>query len=234
MSEIPQHPLIGITGGIGAGKSVLSRILRLRGLGVYDCDLRARILMQSAPEIVDALEARYGNAVVSRIVCKVETVCNPSGSDSSAPRLADIDRGALARFIFQSEEERLWVNALVHGAVRRDVVRWQEASPKNIFVESAILCESKLSDICSEIWVVDAPIGLRKQRALERRIAAERKAGKEPTPEQIEQFRSDISSRIRSQFSEFDALSSIKIPVHYISNIPGLPLLSQIPKIDQN
>ena len=55
--------MIGICGGIGSGKSVVSRILRLRGDAVYDCDLEAKRIMDSSEEVLTALNGRYGDDV---------------------------------------------------------------------------------------------------------------------------------------------------------------------------
>ncbi len=65
--------MIGICGGIGSGKSVVSRVLRLRGEHVYDCDLEAKRIMDSSEEVLDALHERYGD-----VVCPVGgPICRP-------------------------------------------------------------------------------------------------------------------------------------------------------------
>ena len=56
--------LIGITGGIGAGKSVVSRMLRLKGYPVYDCDSRAKVLMEESAYILTSLKSRLGEECV--------------------------------------------------------------------------------------------------------------------------------------------------------------------------
>ena len=58
--------LVGITGGIGAGKSVVSRILRLKGYQVYDCDSRAKELMSGSEELIAALRERFGESCTRR------------------------------------------------------------------------------------------------------------------------------------------------------------------------
>ena len=57
--------IIAITGGIGAGKSVVASILRHAGFGVYDCDMRAKLLMNTSPAIRQALVGRFGPEVYS-------------------------------------------------------------------------------------------------------------------------------------------------------------------------
>ncbi|MCM1377656.1 MAG: dephospho-CoA kinase [Clostridium sp.] len=185
---------IGITGGIGAGKSLVSRILRLKGFGVYDCDSRAKSLMDTDREILDSLFNRFGRDVVD-------------------PNLRSINRRALARIVFATEEERLWLNALVHKAVKDDIVNWGLESSLNIFVESAILCESHLTDICREVWLVDAPEDLRLSRALARNPEADS---------------DDIRRRIEAQRSEQRELRKLPIPLYIIQNDGMKPILTEI------
>lgn len=146
------HKLIGICGGIGSGKSVISRVLRLRGEAVYDCDLEGRRIMDTSEEVLRLLHERYG-----------EVVC---------PARGPICRPNLARKIFGNDEERLWLNALVHRMVREDVKTWSEAMSRKghprCFVESAILVTSGLAAMCSEIIIVDAPEQLRISRVRDR------------------------------------------------------------------
>ncbi|MDE6341492.1 MAG: dephospho-CoA kinase [Muribaculaceae bacterium] len=140
--------MIGICGGIGSGKSVVSRILRLRGEAVYDCDLNAKRIMDTSAEVIHALHARYG--------------------DSVCPAGGPICRPALSERVFSDEKERLWLNNLVHHLVRDDVERWhirqQSAGKPRAFVEAAILASSGLAALCSEIWLVSAPEDVRLSR----------------------------------------------------------------------
>lgn len=143
--------LIGITGGIGAGKSVVSRIFRLRGYPVYDCDSRAKILMEESELILGSLLDHFG-----------EEYFTDNGR---------INRQALARLVFESEAERRWLNALVHAEVKRDLTLWAESEWKRhngIFVESAILASSGLAEMCDKILLVEASEETRIQRALAR------------------------------------------------------------------
>lgn len=184
--------MIAIAGGIGAGKSVVSRILRLRGFGVYDCDAEAKRLMGESKEIIAAMAENLGEEVV----------------DSEGR----IDRAATARIIFNDEGKRLWLNSLVHSAVREDVMRWTAENPKNRFVESAIAAESGLLALCDEVWIVDAPEEVRLQRAMKRSKAPE----------------ADIRRRIEAQRKETEALIGSGLPVRYINNVDSHSLLKEI------
>lgn len=150
--------LIGIAGGIGSGKSVVSRILRLRGYAVYDCDIEARRLMEDADGMIRReLCGRYG----------VEAYL----ADGS------LDRRRLAGILFIDESERRWCDALVHSEVRRDFARWvgarRSAGDTVAFVESAIIAGSGLAAMCDGIWLVSAPEDVRIARAVTRGMDAD-------------------------------------------------------------
>ena len=141
--------LIGICGGIGSGKSVVSRILRLRGYEVYDCDYEARILMSESDEVRRALTGRWGENIY----------------------LADgaLDRKAVSAIVFADDAERLWLNEIGHGMVRYDIKSWkQERSDTICFVESAILFESGVAEMCDSIWQVVASPQIRRERIMKR------------------------------------------------------------------
>ena len=188
--------MIGICGGIGSGKSVVSRVLRLRGEPVYDCDQEAKRIMDSSSEVLAALHERYGDAVC------------PSGGPICRPELA--------RRVFGSDEERLWLNRLVHSLVREDVGRWQEARMaegyRRCFVEAAVLASSGLAAMCGEVWLVTAPESIRIARV----------GLRDSIPEE------SIRSRMRSQQEEERLLFASRIPVREIDNSGSLPVLPRI------
>lgn len=139
--------IIGITGGIGAGKSVVSRILRGLGYPVFDCDYEAKVLMGCNSELMRSLVELVGEATYSN---------------------GELDRAYLASVIFTDAEKRSAVNKLVHTAVRQEFQRRAQDTSGLFFVEAAIMASSGLAALCDSVWVVDAPVELRFKRALER------------------------------------------------------------------
>lgn len=183
--------LVGITGGIGAGKSVVSRILRLKGYQVYDCDSRAKELMSGSEELIAALRERFGES------CVLE--------DGS------LDSRLISAKVFSVEEERVWLNSLVHAAVRKDLDIWRKSGKGALcFVESAIIATSGLDRMCDSIWLVESPEQLRIRRALGRGGITEK----------------DLMQRIRAQQSEFGMLPPDK--TKRISNSGDSSLIEQI------
>lgn len=139
--------LIAITGGIGSGKSVVSRILRTMGYPVYDTDSNARRLMDTSAEIRERLVERFGASVY--------------GADGR------LDRARLGGIVFASAEALARLNGIVHPAVAADVRQWA-AGREVAFFETAILRSSGMWRMASAVWRVDAPVDVRIARVVKR------------------------------------------------------------------
>jgi dephospho-CoA kinase len=141
--------ITAITGGIGTGKSVVSEILRAMGYPVYDCDSRAKHLMDSDENIKNEIAAQ---------ICR-------DAIDSEG----HIDRRRLSEVVFADAEMLRRLNAIVHGAVRNDFIAWTEATDADmVWVETAILYESGFDRLVNAIWEVTAPEHLRIRRVMRR------------------------------------------------------------------
>ena len=138
---------IGITGGIGSGKSYVCKLLEARGITVYDCDSAAKRLIRTSPDIRQRLTALIGPDTY--IINKVgESVLN---------------KAAVASFLLASEENAKAIDAIVHPAVFEDF----EKSGFE-WMESAILYESGISRLVNKVIVVTAPEEVRIQRVMQR------------------------------------------------------------------
>ncbi len=140
---------IGITGGIGSGKSTVCEIFSLLGVPVYAADLRARQLMDSHPDIRATLTAKFGSDLYKE---------------------GTLNRKLLASLIFTNKELLQWVNRAVHPVVAADFAEWctQFASLPYILHEAAILFESGMQIHFNPIIVVDAPFETRIERVMQR------------------------------------------------------------------
>lgn len=147
-----QVKVVGLTGGIGSGKSVVSRILRCLGHPVYDADGAAKRLYHEDPALLKAVIQRFGHGVVDA--------------------QGRLDRGRLAALVFADPEALAALNGLVHPAVACDFRTWrshQEARGHRwVFREAAILFESGSNRDCHRIWGVAAPQALRVDRVRRR------------------------------------------------------------------
>ena len=139
---------VGITGGIGSGKSTVCRLFAARGVAVYDCDAAAKRLMAEDDALKGAIVARFGEA------CYCDGVLN---------------RSYLAEQIFGSDEAREALNGLVHPAVIADFERWaEEQAGEYVVLESAILFEAGLEKHLDCVVAILAPKPLRLERAMKR------------------------------------------------------------------
>ena len=139
---------VGITGGIGSGKSTVCAILAEFGVAVYDSDSRAKRLMNESDRLRERLIERFGNEVYS----------------------ADgLNRAYLAERVFGNPEELKALNAIVHPAVMDDFDRWaSEQEGSYVVLESAILFEASLDRRVDVSVAVMAPKELRIERAMQR------------------------------------------------------------------
>lgn len=139
---------MGITGGIGSGKSFVADMLLKRGVAVYNSDSRAKELMASDAELQAKLIERFGAEVFG---------------------VEGLNRAYLAGRVFTSEEELKALNAIVHPRVMADFEQWAaEQAGDYVVLESAILFESGF-DGCVDIAVaIMAPEELRIERVMQR------------------------------------------------------------------
>ena len=149
--------IIGLTGGIGSGKSTIAQGLRQMGYAVYDTDSEAKRLIVEDENVRTQMVQLFGNEVYANGVYQTALV---------AQRVFT-DRSLLAQ-----------LNAIVHPAVRADILRWatMQDSPsfrKGLgvgicFVECAILYQAGFDELCDKVVAVTAPEEVRLARVLAR------------------------------------------------------------------
>lgn len=141
--------VIGITGGIGSGKSTVTRELARRGYSVYDCDREAKCIIAEDREVQSAIIALLGENAFAGGVYNTAYV---------------------SRRVFVEPTLLVQLNAIVHPAVILDIQRIVKANGSSgiLFVESAILFEAGIDQLCDRIVVVEAPEDIRIARTIER------------------------------------------------------------------
>lgn len=143
---------IGITGGIGSGKSVVCRLFAVLGAPVYDSDARAKWVMAHDALLRDELQAAFG----------------PETFDA----LGHLNRTYLASVAFTDPAQLARLNALVHPAVGRDFAQWSASREAEghayILKEAALLYESGAYQQLDRIITVFAPLEIRQARVLVR------------------------------------------------------------------
>lgn len=140
--------IIGLTGGIGSGKTTIANEFLALGIPVYIADDEARKLMQSS-EVVDAIRTFFGDAIFENNI---------------------LNREKLAEIVFSDPEKLAKLNAIVHPAVKKHFDEWLLNHKDTPFViyEAAILFESGGYKNCDLIISVVAPLETRIQRVIDR------------------------------------------------------------------
>lgn len=141
--------IIGVTGGIGSGKSVVCRLFQLMGLPVYISDDETKQLMVRDEAIRTGLIELLGPEVYL-----------PEG----------LNKPLLAAYLFASADHAKTINALVHPCVKADFRQWiqKHTDAPLVAIESAILIEAGFRDEVDVVLMVTAPLEVRIQRAMQR------------------------------------------------------------------
>lgn len=143
--------IIGITGGIGSGKSTVARGLRAMGYMVYDTDYEAKRLITEDMHVRQEIEDLLGKDVYKDGVYQTKLV---------------------AQRVFSDPALLSQLNKIVHPAVKADILRWQAAHDKEgkqlLFVECAILYQTGFDKLCDHVVAITAPEEIRIQRTMVR------------------------------------------------------------------
>lgn len=139
--------IIGITGGIGGGKSTFSNYLRQKGELVYDTDLKAKYLQDNDKELIKRIKSKFGNDIYIE---------------------EKLDRKRLAKIVFSDSEKLKTLNSIVHPIVIDDFKKWIRSNygRKFLFMECAILFEGGFHTLVDRILVVTAPEPVRIKRVI--------------------------------------------------------------------
>lgn len=140
--------IIGLTGGIGSGKTAVANYFEFKGFPVYNSDLETKKLMQN-PVILAEIRIEFGDHVFDELV---------------------LNRQNLAKIVFENPDKLAKLNAIVHPYVKIHFEQWLQKQKAFPFVikEAAILFESKLNTICFKTITVNANVELRIQRVMNR------------------------------------------------------------------
>ena len=141
--------IIGLTGGIGSGKTAVSDSFESLGIDVVDADLASRVVVQKGKPCLLKIAQHFGEDILTKE--------------------AELDRAKLREIIFKSEEEKNWLESLLHPAIANQIQDELNASksPYTILV-SPLLLETNQKDFCSKVLVVDVPVETQVERTLKR------------------------------------------------------------------
>lgn len=141
--------IIGITGGIGSGKSTVSKFIEEAGFPVYYSDVRAKTIVNDHAELQGKIKALLG-----------ENSYNENGF---------YNRRYVGEIIFKDDQLRLQLNSLIHPAVKINFENWvSEQNTDFVFKETALLFELKLNENCYKSILVTADDNTRIKRVMDR------------------------------------------------------------------
>ncbi|WP_420582633.1 dephospho-CoA kinase [Reichenbachiella sp.] len=140
--------IIGITGGIGSGKTTVCQIFETLGIPIYQADERAKYLMQNDKELIKKIIALFGSEAYNQGV---------------------LNRPFIAKTIFSDPKKTEQINALVHPAVGKDFKKWQSSQDAPYVIkEAALIIESNSYKQLDFLINVFASIETRIQRVQKR------------------------------------------------------------------
>ncbi|MEQ9023446.1 MAG: dephospho-CoA kinase, partial [Pseudomonadales bacterium] len=145
---------IGLTGGIGSGKSTAARFFKEQGVTVIDLDQIARELVTTGSPALAEIQERFGKEILD---------------DKN-----HLDRQKLAQIIFFDANEKEWLEALLHPLIREEQQRQlDQATSGYAVIEIPLLTENKLSTTVDRVLLIDCPEATQKTRALARGVQSE-------------------------------------------------------------
>jgi len=190
--------IIGLTGGIGSGKSTVAAILSELGAQVIDADSIGHQLLEQNQIVKCRIIKRFGTDIL-----------NADGT---------ISRKSLANKVFGSRYETKFLNRLLHPLIRnyieKQIKSIAKTKNKTLVIEAALLIEAGWEDLADTIWVTEAPLEIRLTRLEGRGL---------PRQEALERIKGQISDEDRRTFA--DALIDTNVNLHAL-NIEVAQLLA--------
>ncbi|MGX2957051.1 dephospho-CoA kinase [Ursidibacter arcticus] len=141
--------IVGLTGGIGSGKSTIAELFAQHNVPIIDADVIARQVVEKGSPLLSQIAAHFGQQILTEN--------------------GDLNRTALRKRIFQSEIEKNWLNNLLHPAIRLEMQRQltEHQAPYVLWVVP-LLIENKLTKECDRVLVVDVSPDIQLERATKR------------------------------------------------------------------
>lgn len=141
--------ILGVTGGIGSGKSAATDHLHQLGVTIVDADVCARIVVEPGRPALEAIFSHFG-----------EHLKAANGS---------LDRAALRQIIFSDPSQKAWLEALLHPLIREEIQsQLQDAKGPYVVLSSPLLFETQQSELCDQVLVIDVDEVTQKQRTASR------------------------------------------------------------------
>ncbi len=184
---------LGITGGIGSGKSTVSQIFSISGVPVYIADIESKRLVATSPTIRKRLINLFGEELYSGGV---------------------LNKPLLASHIFNDKKKLEIVNAIIHPEVERDFIEWvkKHAQCNIVAHEAAILFESGFNKMMDKVLMVYTPLDIRIERTMLRDNLPKEKV--------MERIQNQMSDEEKAKLSDFVIVNdNTKSLIEQVTNI---------------
>lgn len=141
--------VVGLTGGIGSGKTAASDYFASLGIDIVDADVVARQVVAPGTSALKAIAEHFGEHLIQH--------------DGT------LDRKALRQIVFDNEQHKRWLNQLLHPLIRRQLLnQLQQATSTYVVLVAPLLLENELDQFCQRVLVIDVPEALQIERTVAR------------------------------------------------------------------
>ncbi|WP_150539167.1 dephospho-CoA kinase [Actinobacillus vicugnae] len=141
--------VVGLTGGIGSGKTTIANLFAELGVPLIDADIVARQVVAKGSPLLDKIVEHFGVDILAE-----------NGS---------LDRARLRQIIFNQSQEKHWLNNLLHPAIRQEMLQQiQQCSAPYLLFVVPLLIENNLIEICDRVLVIDVDASIQLERASKR------------------------------------------------------------------
>jgi dephospho-CoA kinase len=141
--------VVGVTGGIGSGKSAATAEFERLGITVIDADIVSRQVVMPGSPCLQAIAEHFGRDLLTD--------------------KGELDRKALRQRVFSDPTEKDWLNSLLHPAIREEILaQLEQANSPYVILSAPLLLENNLEKYCQRVVVVDVPEELQLQRTIQR------------------------------------------------------------------
>ncbi|WP_300419445.1 dephospho-CoA kinase [uncultured Pseudoalteromonas sp.] len=141
--------ILGLTGGIGSGKSAISAMFEELGIQVVDADIVAREVVEPGSTGLEKITEHFGEEILT--------------TDGS------LDRAKLRAIIFADESQKQWLNNLLHPLIRESMLaQLQQATSQYVILVAPLLFESGLDQFCDHTLLIDVPVEVQITRTTAR------------------------------------------------------------------
>jgi len=141
--------VVGLTGGIGSGKTAVSDRFHALGIVIVDADIAARVVVEPGKPALDEIQKHFGESIIQHD--------------------GNLDRAALREKVFRDEKERKWLEQLLHPLINEQIrTELSESSSPYTILVSPLLIETGQSRFTHRILVVDVPLEKQIERTMAR------------------------------------------------------------------